>query len=240
MDGRVSSAISIECRAFIPPFAGRREACFSGQNLATIGKQTDEYRTRNVEGRRRKSPRKGARRHEKSGSTDFELASLPSRIPLEFSRYSWLSDPSAGALLPSTFLVRYSAVPAVAQRRHLVDGFAARRFFVSSVSFLSWCWRLAALEGRPTGRYAIGLVFSVPWCLRVLSGRRNLRLPIPVARGRESDEGASCWLRRHRETADVLDPTSRCGPVARPHFQDDRHSRTDARLPPKQWDRGGT
>ena len=96
------------------PFAGRREACFSGQNLATIGKQTDEYRTRNVEGGRRKSPRKGARRHEKSGSTDFDLASLPSRLPLEFSRFSWLSDPSARALLHSTFLVRYSAVPTVA------------------------------------------------------------------------------------------------------------------------------
>ena len=80
--------------------------------LATAG--TAEYRTRNVEGRRRKSPRKGARRHEKSGSTDFDLASLPSHVPLEFSRFSWLSDPSARALLHSTFLVRYSAVPAVA------------------------------------------------------------------------------------------------------------------------------
>jgi hypothetical protein len=60
------------------------KACFSGKNLATIGKQTDEYRTRNVEGRRRKSPRKGARRHEKSGSTDFDLASLPSLNLLNF------------------------------------------------------------------------------------------------------------------------------------------------------------
>ncbi len=89
------------------------KACFSGKNSATNGKRTDEYRTRNVEGRRRKSPRKAASRHEKSGSTDFDLASLPSRIPLEFSRFSWLSDPSARALLPSTFLVRSSAVPAV-------------------------------------------------------------------------------------------------------------------------------
>ncbi len=51
--------------------------------------------------------------HEKSGSVDFDLASLPSHIPLELSRFSWLSDPSARALLHSTFLVRYSAVPTV-------------------------------------------------------------------------------------------------------------------------------
>ncbi len=50
--------------------------------LATAG--TAEYRTRNVEGRRRKSPRKGARRHEKPGSTDFDLASLPSLNILNF------------------------------------------------------------------------------------------------------------------------------------------------------------
>ena len=97
-----------------PLFYKRVKLCFPGKNLSTIGKQTDEYRTRNVEGRRRKSPRKGARRHEKSGSVDFDLASLPSHIPLELSRFSWLSDPSARALLHSTFLVRYSAVPTVA------------------------------------------------------------------------------------------------------------------------------
>jgi hypothetical protein len=57
-----------------------RESLFCWREFSDHGKQTDEYRTRNVEGGRRKSPRKGARRHEKPGLTDFDLASLPSRI----------------------------------------------------------------------------------------------------------------------------------------------------------------
>jgi hypothetical protein len=36
-----------------------------------------------------------------------------SDLSLCLSRFSWLSDPTVHTLLPSTFLVRYSAVPAV-------------------------------------------------------------------------------------------------------------------------------
>jgi hypothetical protein len=60
----------------------RGEAVNQMTPLATAG--TAEYRTRNVEGRRRKPPREGTRRHEKSGSTDFDLASLPSPNLLNF------------------------------------------------------------------------------------------------------------------------------------------------------------
>jgi hypothetical protein len=91
-------------------------------SLSSVESSGESFRPAGEAGNRHEKTQK---RHEKSGSPDFDLASLPSRMPLAFSRSSWLSESVSSC--PSTFDIPCSifCCSSSHERRRLVDGFAA-------------------------------------------------------------------------------------------------------------------